>query len=648
MRSRLQPLMFLLGCLFVALGNFYCSTESKDPVYLNHSPEVTYVGKEQCRSCHADVYNTFIETGMGKSFGVATKQRSAAHFNQKPIYDASLDMYYQAFLKGDSIFIREYRLKGKDTSHYREQRVDYIIGSGQHTNSHLGVSNGYVFQLPLTWYAQKKQWDLPPGFEQGKNPRFSRAIELECMSCHNAYTETEEGAINKYVSIPNGIDCERCHGPGSLHIKEKLAGNLVDTAKEIDYTIVNPAKLSWERQIDVCQRCHLQGNAVLKPGKKFTDFRPGMKLSDYIQVFMPKYKGRDNEFIMASHAQRLQMSKCFLESNKSTANDGNNFNKLSLTCITCHNPHVSVKVTGNQVFNSACLKCHNSNACKEQPDKLAATSNNCVQCHMPSSGSIDIPHVTVHDHKIGIPVSMAEVKAAKEFEGIYCVNYSSPDETTKAGAYLNYYEKFEGEPHSLDSGQAFLAKLQLTPIQRDLNIHLLYLQNNWGVLTNLANSKEEYKAQNLNNDWSAYRIGQAFQNLGQVNNALAYYERAEQLAPKHPEWRNKLGVALIQLGNFQKAEALLETSLKLNPLQEEPWVNLGFAKLNLGKKLDAMNAYNNALKLNPDQAQALLNRAALYYMDGKVQEAKADLKQILTRQPNNEEVKNLLKKINTL
>ena len=48
------------------------------------------------------------------------------------------------------------------------------------------------------------------------------------------------GFVILYEKIQRGIDCERCHGPGELHVKEKLAGIVVDTANEIDFTIVNP------------------------------------------------------------------------------------------------------------------------------------------------------------------------------------------------------------------------------------------------------------------------------------------------------------------------------------------------------------------------------------------------------------------------
>jgi hypothetical protein len=644
-RSRFYVALFcLLSC--IGLLNFYCGDTIKTtkPIYLNHDTAVKYVGKQQCRSCHADIYNSFIKTGMGQSFGAATKQKSAANFLHDPLYDAALDFYYLPFWKGDSMYISEFRLQGKDTVFKRVERVDYIIGSGQHTNSHLTNINGYLFQMPMTWYAQKGKWDLPPGFENGRNVRFSRGIEVECMSCHNAMPTVEEGSVNKFVSIPDGIDCERCHGPGALHVQEKLKGIIVDTATQIDYTIVNPKKLPWELQIDVCQRCHLQGNAVLKEGKKFTDFRPGMVLSDYMEVYLPKYKDRGDEFIMASHAQRLQLSKCFIGSNqKSSANAGSQkgFETLELTCITCHNPHVSVKETGKQIFNNACLKCHSEKACKVDFQQQLLANNDCVSCHMPRSGSIDIPHVSVHDHKIAIPVAKKELSKIKVFEGLYCVNKANTSSLFKAAAYLNYFEKFDGEKSALDSANYFLKSISgNTSIL--VKIHRSYLQEDWNNIIRLVQT--ELKDINLITDaWTNYRVGQAYQNTGNFDKAMLYISRASELAKANLEFRNKKAILYIQKGDLSTANLLLEESLKLNPKQIEPWINLGFSYLQMGAIEKAFKCYENALTLDPDHPQALLNLAALYNLQGNKVMATTQLKKILKRNPNNLEVKSLLK-----
>jgi hypothetical protein len=288
-RNLLLYLMFLSAASIVMVQ---CGKSKSDPLpYLNFDKEVKYVGMQTCRNCHLDKYETFLHTGMGSSFGAASPEKSAAEFGEAAkIYDPHTDMHYESYFIRDEMYISEYRLRGKDTVHKRSEKVDYIIGSGQHTNSHLYQVNGYFYQMPMTYYTQQGKWDLPPGFENGFNSRFNRSIELECMSCHNAYPQFVEGSRNKYTSVLQGIDCERCHGPGELHVQLKTSGVIIDTATEIDYSIVNPKKLPYDLQVDVCQRCHLQGNAVLKEGKTFFDFKPGQRLSDFMNVFLPRYE----------------------------------------------------------------------------------------------------------------------------------------------------------------------------------------------------------------------------------------------------------------------------------------------------------------------------------------------------------------------
>ena len=588
---------------------------------------------------------------MGQSFNVASKQKSAADFSKHQIViDNYSGMSYYPFFDGDTMRIMEFKIEKKDTVYKRIERVDYIIGSGQHTNSHITNVNGYLYQLPLTWYAQKKQWDLPPGFENGRNARFNRAIGYECMSCHNALPNFEKNSLNKFNSIPRGIDCERCHGPGELHVKEKLANNIIDTATQIDYTIVNPKKLSWERQIDVCQRCHLQGNSILKNGKSFGDFKPGMILSDFIEVYMPKYKNRDDEFIMASHAQRLQMSKCFLstqhaKNNEQLANGKEiqhlkfNIQNSALTCITCHNPHISVKVTGKQIFNNACSTCHDTkNSCKETIQIRTKNNDNCVGCHMPKSGTIDIPHVSVTDHWIRIPTKKKQVENIKQFIGIYCINNKNSDNETRCKAYLSYYEKFDGELSSLDSAKRYLSFVN----KNDLNatkIYYLYLKNDFSEI--IETSKTIDKS-NLNDAWTCYRIGQAFQNLQQYIQAESWFQKAVELAPENLDFINKLGVSYIELEKLDEGINLLTNSLKKNPKQNEVLTNLGFAYLKKNNPTMAMSCYDKALALDPTFEQTLLNKAGLYNFLGKTSQSKILLKQILKRNPKNEQIKSLL------
>ncbi len=672
-----NSLKYLLFCTTIIVGVviFSCetpkgkssSTEIKKDtlLYLNHSDSAKYVGINTCKLCHQDIYNTYIKTGMGKSFDVASKTKSSGDYHNSVIYDKVGDFYYKAFWQNDSLRFLEYRLQGRDTIYKRLETVNYIVGSGQHTNSHIQSVNGYLNQMPMTFYTQKKKWDLPPGFEDGHNSRFMRKIGLECMSCHNNYPEFVLGSENKFTAVPEGINCERCHGPGSMHVEQRQTGSRIDTSKYIDYSIVNPAKLSIDAQFDICQRCHLQGNTVLKEGKSFYDFKPGMKLSDYMTVFLPKYKNADDEFIMASHADRLKQSKCFIASETSIGSVTKT-NKLkpykdAMTCVTCHNPHVSVRETNPNVFNDACNSCHNENGkSKINCSKKGVTiTSNCVSCHMPKSGSIDIPHVTVHDHYIRKPITNTDKKGIKEFIGLYAINEKNPNSITKARAYLNQYEKFENKSYYLDSALIYLKDKTESNIKANLEplIQLYFIKNDFNKIVSYINKLGDQTILNnllikksYSNDhaWTSYRIGEAFYNLGDLQRAINYYKKAVELAPFGLDFKNKYGSALAAKGLLTNAEKEFNEILKENPKHVSALTNLGYIKLAQGQVKNAEQLYFKALSLAPDYEALLLNIAGLYAYKKEYKQAEVYLNKILKRNSNNIKAKQALAQIKQL
>ena len=459
--------------LFVAASLIlFCTRElpdvQKNQTYLNLDPSVKYVGMQTCRSCHDDIHATFIHTGMGRSFDKATREKSGATYNEHSIvYDETSDFYYRPFFRNDSMFISEFRLQNGDTVHQRVEHISYIVGSGQHTNSHILDINGYIYQAPITFYTQEGRWDMAPGFsgEGGFNERFGRLLNSECITCHNHLPKLVEGGINKFEEMPRGIECERCHGPGALHAKEKLAGNLVDTATQVDYTIVNPSTLPRDLQMDLCQRCHLQGIAVLEEGKTFYDFKPGMPLKEVMNVFLPRYTNSHEKFIMASQADRLRLSDCYLNSD--------------MTCITCHNPHKSVQITGRDHFNEKCEQCHQQQVCSLPLAEREAENNDCSGCHMPPSGSIDIPHVRITDHYI----SKGNTKIRKEVEentddevgflGLQILTKDKASPLEMAKGYLAMYDKYVEAPIMLDSAGYYLQKSTL-PEEKKLTTSIHY------------------------------------------------------------------------------------------------------------------------------------------------------------------------------
>lgn len=629
-KKAFSPLIFIsfLAAAFFCL----CDRSSKNgsgSTYLSLSDTVRYAGMQTCRNCHADIYETFIKTGMGQSFHPATKSKSSAELSGNAVFDSVRNFHYKPFWNNDTLYLMEYRLDGRDTVHKRTEKVSYIIGSGQHTNSHLCSFNGYLFQAPITFYTQRRQWDLAPGYEAGFNSRFERPIALECMTCHNALPQLAAGSVNKYLTVQTGIDCERCHGPGSEHVRLKQAGIMVDTAAQIDFSIVNPKKLPRPLQMSLCERCHLQGLAVLKKGKDFDSFRPGMNLSDVWDVFLPETPVGSGKFIMASHAERLRMSRCYRSS--------------QLTCITCHNPHISVKETPLEVFNAKCQSCHQTKSCSEKIEVRRMKHDDCCGCHMPKSGSIDIPHVFITDHFIRKNLSeplhdTAEFSKVKQYLRLKCFTQKQPPAATMVRAYLSFYEKFSRREYLLDSAAAYLFGNQQASMAEEI-IHYYFLKEDYSRLIEWGN---RLARDSVTDPWTLYRVGEAHYASGNFLPAHRYFDDACRLQPLNMEFQNKRGAALTQLGRYDEAKAVFRNILNEQPKFEQAWTNLGFLLMRERNLRNAEECFNRALALNPDDEQALLNKAALFRTTNREAEAKKLALRIIEINPENIQAKILL------
>lgn len=630
MRKYLVYILFI-GIISIVLLN--CNNEEKESPYLNvQDKNAHYVGMQECKSCHWQIYETFIKTGMGKSWGIANKQKSSADFSplKALVYDSLKDFYYKPFWNGDSLYILEYRLNGNDTIHKRLEKVSYIVGSGQHTNSHIININGYLHQAPITFYTQKGKWDLAPGFENGMSSRFDRKIEMECISCHNGYPAFVEGSFNKFSEIKLGIDCERCHGPGSIHVENKRKGDIVDTSKGPDFSIVNPRRMTTEQQNNLCQRCHLQGITTLNDNKTFFDFKPSQELKKTMNTFMPVYEGNEQNMIMASHVERMKMSNCYINSGK-------------MSCITCHNPHVSVKETSNKVFINACKSCHPTNKlCK--PDNQQLTTENCIACHMPKNGSIDIPHVAVTDHYIKIPnkkISNSNIKEISKFVQLKCYNNDNPESRIRARAFLEFYERYTPNNAFLDSSFLYLSKAGVD-IEKDFDNDLIrtyYLKENYQKIISLA---EKQTATSIKDAWTSYRIGEAFYSVENYSKAIEYFVQACKLKPLALDFQNKLATTYVANNNFAEAKKVCQFIINEHPRYGLANFNLGFIAMQENNLLLAKSYYEKSLMINPDHVQTLINLAVVYYQTNQKLFIKPLLLRALKLEPNNEKVKAMI------
>jgi hypothetical protein len=130
-----------------------------------------------------------------------------------------------------------------------------VIVSGGKGQSDLFWNEDELFQLPVGYSTVLGQWINGPAYRDG-TANFTRPIIPRCLECHAAYFKAFEPlpSGNRYdkTNFVLGISCESCHGPGREHVARYSS----KTRAGSDPAIVNPAKLSQDRQFDVCSQCH--------------------------------------------------------------------------------------------------------------------------------------------------------------------------------------------------------------------------------------------------------------------------------------------------------------------------------------------------------------------------------------------------------
>lgn len=603
--------------------------------YLNWSPEATLVGKEVCGECHRQNYDTYVKTQMGRSYKKATYSNSDADWDDPdPVYDGHRDLWYQPFRRGEDLFVQEYRLRDRDTLFSRIEQIDFIVGSGQHTNSHVWEENGYLHQVPITYYTQDGMWSLAPGFSNN-NARFLRPMRQECVQCHNARPTFVPGSENRFTHVPEGIDCEQCHGPGSVHTEAMRAGRVVDITKEIDYTIVHPGKISPQLQMDICRRCHLQAAEVINEGLTPADFRPGKPLLSFQNVYWPRQPDSTTSFVMAFHPDRMEMSACFRGSWAGPKPNS------PMTCVTCHNPHLAVDQVGDEYFSAVCRSCHAAPQQKQctDPGVVAGTETApCFQCHMPTSGTSDIPHVRITDHYIRKPdpTEGTGERARRTFLRMASLIDPKPTLTNRAEGFLTYFELVTDRPGMLDSAAVLLERARGVEEGDRLGrarIRLWFLKEDWAAIRGYVRESPDTGADDA---WTQYRIGEAFAQDAETGIAITHVERAVSLAPDNVRFGDRLGRLLTDAGDLDRALQVFDRVLTNFPKYEPTWTNRGYVKLASGDFGGAEADYLRAMELDPDAELAMASLASIYLNTGRLDEARRLARELIRRKPDDQ------------
>lgn len=335
----------------------------------------TFVGSLACRPCHTTTYERWKKTPMANV-----------------VRDPNVD---HAVILPD--------LATNTIAPFPKEDVALVYGSIWKQRYFKKVGDDY-FPEPVQWDIKNKTWQkyfveantdwweplYPPD-------NMKRPTGPLCDGCHSVGYDVQ----TKHV-VEWNVGCERCHGPGSTHVKQPSVTN-----------IVNPSRLDYVTANDTCIQCHSQGRPLTNPieGRAFdwpVGFQMGKSLKDFWRL--EDHKLGETTFTHfadgTAHKNRMQ---------------GNDFVQSAMyrhgvTCFSCHDVHG----TENQAQlrspgNAMCFECHapGGKLGPREPTLQAHTGHaktsagsECVACHMPKiEKTIADVNVRAHTFEVIAPSS---------------------------------------------------------------------------------------------------------------------------------------------------------------------------------------------------------------------------------------------------
>ena len=265
-----------------------------------------YVGSETCGECHTETFEVFMQSGHPwKLNKVVDGQPPEYPFTEVPEPP-------EGYTWDDILYvIGGYNWKAR----FIDQDGYIITGADENATTQYNFANPVV--------GNEAGW---VGYHAGEEN-----LPYNCGTCHTTGYKPEgnqdglPGLVGTWAE--DGIGCEACHGPGSLHVD-----NPYGVALKVD------------RHSAECGDCHRRGTVEEVNAS-----------GGFIQ-----HHEQYEELFQSKHA--------------------------IIDCVQCHDPHtgvVQLRQAGEQTIRTTCENCHFEKSKNQNNEIHLALEVECIDCHMP-------------------------------------------------------------------------------------------------------------------------------------------------------------------------------------------------------------------------------------------------------------------------
>lgn len=266
----------------------------------------SFIGSEACAECHQDTYDVFMKSGHP---WILTQVVNG----EAPTYPfTEVTSPPEGYAWDDiSYIIGGYNWKAR----FVDQQGYIITGADENATTQYNIYNGEL-----------KMGDEWVGYHAGEANLLN-----DCGSCHTTgylpqgNQDGLPGSVGTWMA--DGVQCETCHGPGSLHANAPLAFRPI-----------------VDRDAESCGSCHSR------------DAQEDVNASDGFIQHHEEY----DELFQGKH--------------------------VTLDCVVCHEPHtgvVQLRKADLPTTRTTCENCHFQQANNKANETHAGLRMACISCHMP-------------------------------------------------------------------------------------------------------------------------------------------------------------------------------------------------------------------------------------------------------------------------
>jgi len=383
--------------------------------------DAEYVGSAVCGECHSSIYPEWKRSPHANMTRSPTAESVVGEFDggswmlpaeaRRPLVDElpAARMYQQ-----DGKYYMA--LRHPVSNDYVPFEIAYVIGYQYRQVYVTREAGGVLRRLPLQWSTRRQEYFPYWNLQENSNPTLedlwqqmgsqNSAWNLYCARCHTTHLQVLEKDANhtraKTQWVDDGIACEACHGPGSLHVEyfernyvNRMAAFLNSKLRGDDVAYVaNARKLEKGPAMSVCARCH--GSDIL------------MGSTDIYRIYEPgrSREGRTNDLSAYFQQTALEPGRNFPPTTE-VWDDGEPrgigmlfrsmiesqcYQEAEVRCFDCHNPHDNKLparpgiLHASAISDDYCLGCHQQFRADPQAHshhEAGTEGSFCYDCHMP-------------------------------------------------------------------------------------------------------------------------------------------------------------------------------------------------------------------------------------------------------------------------